>query len=163
MAERLRLVCCRKYRQAAAGCKRVGRRAAPGHHNPVLFAHFHCLAPAITPLSASPTHVSCPVIRFIGPFLIVVLALTTLGRAASPGMAQASCGGDMIAADICQMPGLPVQPGKPDAKSCCPALPDVPVPVLNIPPEAQPVGWRLQVAGLAESAGGASPWRPPQA
>ncbi len=69
----------------------------------------------------------------------------------------------MIAADICQMPGLPVQPGKPDAKSCCPALPDVPVPVLNIPPEAQPVGWRLQVAGLAESAGGASPWRPPQA
>jgi hypothetical protein len=102
--------------------------------------------------------------RIVGTFLIAVLLMATFARAALPGMPQASCSGDLVAADVCPMPGLPSQSPRPATKFCCAALPDFAGHFLPVAMVAgQRVPGPVRAGLLPDRAGAAGPWRPPRA
>lgn len=101
--------------------------------------------------------------RFIGTFLIAVLLMAAVARAALPDLSQASCSGNLVASDVCQMPGLPAKTSKPVASACCAALPDLSGPALHIDRlagrSALPLARDRQ---LPDRSGRSGPWRPPR-
>ena len=101
--------------------------------------------------------------RIVGTILIAVLLMATFARAALPAMTQPSCSGDLVAADVCHMPGLPAKSTRPVANLCVTALPEIAgclMPVVEVAGQMVPGPKRASL--LPDRSGTAGPWRPPR-
>jgi len=105
--------------------------------------------------------------RILSTILIAVLLMASVARAGLPGLPQGSCSGDLVAADVCEMPGMPTKTSKPTANSaagsCCAALPDMAAQGVQSERAAGYIAMVLARARLLpDRADGLGPWRPPR-